>query len=48
MIMLERDGKAHCLREERGAANLPHADSVHTADGGDGGRAARETTSPIF
>lgn len=31
--MLERDRKAHCLREERGAANLPHADSVHTADG---------------
>lgn len=43
--MLERDRKAHCRREEREAANLPHADSVHTADGG---RAARETTSLIF
>lgn len=45
MLMLERDRKARCLREERGAADLPLADSVHTADGG---RAARETTSQFF
>lgn len=38
------DQKAHSPREERVAADLPHADSVHTADGG----AARETTSPVF
>lgn len=45
MTALERDQQAHCLREERGAANLPRADSVRTADGG---RAERERPPSFF
>lgn len=45
MSMPARDQRAHGLREERGAAASPRADSVRAAEGGG---AEREATSLVF